>query len=48
MAYKADQGRIVRLVAFWALALLIFLAGRRGYVRFPPTRTRPARPAPGG
>jgi preprotein translocase SecE subunit len=24
MAYKADQGRIVRLVAFWALALLIF------------------------
>jgi preprotein translocase SecE subunit len=24
MAYKADQGRVVRLVAFWALALLIF------------------------
>jgi preprotein translocase SecE subunit len=24
MAYKADQGRIVRLVAFWALALLLF------------------------
>jgi POT family proton-dependent oligopeptide transporter len=30
-----------------SLALLIFLAGRRGYVRFPPTRSRPARSAPG-
>jgi preprotein translocase SecE subunit len=31
MAYKRDQGRVVRMAAFWSLAALLFFGAHSGY-----------------